>query len=119
MRKQEDKMDDMIKKIDRLSQKIDSMPSVIQGEISKALVICGVDPNNPYGTQEMVLWVKESMQRDKKTVTRVRNLFVDCAVKGLVFLITLGFIAFYTQSVVKYAIREDNPQIKITQGKDK
>ena len=97
----------MINKINDMSKKLDDVPKIIQQEFSRTLILCGIDPENPIAMQELVLWGKTSMEKEKQTSFRIRNTFADIMTKGLVFLVVLGFITFYTHSMVKYAIREE------------
>ena len=103
--------EEMIKKIESLSEKLDNVPNVIQDEFKRGLILVGVDPENPLAMQELVLWGRKSMEKEKQTSTRIRNTFTDIVTKGIVALIILGFITFYTQNLVEYAIREEQQNV--------
>lgn len=105
--------DTILKQLDDLSKKIDAVPAVVKEEIENGMILCGIDPKDPIAVQELVSWGRHAMEREKKTSSRVRNLVTDLIFKGIVFLIMLGFVTFYTQNLVKYAIREDKNKTEV------
>jgi hypothetical protein len=103
--------ENIVNRINELSEKIDSFPKLVSDEFHRCLEKFGINPDDPRETQRLVSWGINAMEKEKQIGARVRNTFSDMIIKGLVLLVIIGFIAFYTQNIVAYITTREKAEI--------
>lgn len=103
-------MDDLgliMAEIEKLSKKIDQVPTMIRMEIRNAINMIGLNPDKPTETQELVCYLREKKERDDQIKKRTIDNFSNLVFKGFVALVAMGFIAYYTQTLVSTAVKTE------------